>query len=111
MVSGLYYLQSIKAVIPLTKGQWVYLTKNDAVVDQLWHVIDFSPAALTPEYIKFWSDLVEYLKNNHHNEGFYETLSWFGLKNTTAWNNLTTAEKAQINANLQNIYQNEEYCN
>lgn len=59
-----YYLQNIKAVIPLTKGQWVYLANNDAVVDQLWHVIDFRPAALTPEYKQFVINFVQNLIDN-----------------------------------------------
>jgi hypothetical protein len=54
--------------------------------------------------------LIQY-DNNQHPEDFYNTLSWFGLKGTTAWNNLSQAQRDQINVSLQNIYQNEPYFN
>ena len=59
-----YYLQNIKLVIPFNRYQSLFLANNDAVVHQLWYVIDFSPAALTPEYKQFWIDLVEKMRND-----------------------------------------------
>jgi hypothetical protein len=71
----------------------------------------FQHEAMAQHYRNIIKEALKQYDNNQHDDNFYETLSWFGLKNTTAWNNLSPTEKATINTNLQNIYQNEEYCN
>lgn len=72
---------------------------------------DFQHEYIVTKYRNVIKEILKQYDNNLHTEEFYETLSWFGLKGTAAWNNLSTTQQTQINASLQNIYKNEPYFN
>lgn len=63
------------------------------------------------KYRNVIKEVLRQYDSNQHSEVFYETISWFGLKGTTAWNNLLQTERDNINTSLQNIYRNEPYFN
>ncbi len=44
------------------------------------------------------------------NNDVYEALSWVGLKNTIAWNNLSQAERNNINQSLSDFESNNPNC-
>ena len=66
---------------------------------------------MAERYRNVIKDVLKQYDNNAHSTEFYNTLSWFGLKGTAAWTNLSQAQKDQINVSLQKIYQDEPYFN
>jgi hypothetical protein len=107
----------------MTDAQWVSYLKN--MQNNFFSLYELyvkyqsktnAPNPYQHQYMaqKYRNVIKEVLKQydgNQHSEDFYDTISWFGLKGTTAWNNLSQAERDQINVSLQNIYQNEPYFN
>lgn len=47
--------------------------------------------------------------NNAHDDSFYNALSWIGLKDTVAWDNLSQTQRDTIDLIIQNAIQNEDY--
>ena len=72
---------------------------------------DFQHEYIVAKYRNVIKEILKQYDNNSHTEEFYVTLSWFGLKGTAAWNNLSVEQQTQINTSLQNIYKNEPYFN
>lgn len=70
----------------------------------------FQHQQMAQHYREIIKNVLKQYDNNQHNEDFYNAISWIGLKDTVAWNNLTQNEKNQINLIIQNSYQNEKYC-
>ena len=71
----------------------------------------FQHQQMAQHYRNTIKNIIKQYDNNQHSDSFYDAISWFGLKNTTAWNNLTTDQKNEINSIIQNSYSNEPYCN
>lgn len=64
---------------------------------------------MAQHYINIMSTALKDFDNNAHDNTFYNALSWIGLKNTVAWNNLTQTQQDNINLIIQNAIQNENY--
>jgi|GEM_PF-2687302 len=107
----------------MTDAQWKIYIKNmhDNFSSLYNYYVKYQAKVSTPtpyqhEYMAqiYRNAIKEALKQydgNQHSEDFYETISWFGLRGTTAWNNLSQLERDNINTSLQNIYRNEPYFN
>ncbi|MDT0641589.1 hypothetical protein RM553_01975 [Zunongwangia sp. F363] len=48
--------------------------------------------------------------DDSYSDDVYEALSWVGLKNSIAWNNLSQAQKNSINSTLYNFENNNQNC-
>lgn len=65
--------------------------------------------AMAQHYIGIMAAALSDYDDDQHSPGFYEALSWIGLKNTVAWNDPAT-DQTSIEAHIQNAMQNEP-CN
>ncbi len=72
---------------------------------------EFQHEYMADRYRNTIKQVLKQYDSNAHSEEFYNTLSWFGLKGTAAWTNLTIQQRDQINNSLLNIYENEPYFN
>lgn len=72
---------------------------------------DFQHQYMANKYRNVIKEAMKQYDGNQHNEGYYDALSWNGLKNTTAWNKLSDTEKTKILETIQIIYKNGTYCN
>lgn len=72
---------------------------------------EFQHEYMAEKYRNVIKQVLQQYDSNAHSEEFYNTLSWFGLKGTAAWTNLSQVQRDQINNSLQKIYQDEPYFN
>ena len=72
---------------------------------------DFQHQYMADKYRGVIKDALKQYDGNQHNEDYYDALSWNGLKNTSAWNKLSSTEKTKILETIQTIYKNGTYCN
>ena len=61
---------------------------------------------MAEHYIDIMSQALQDYDNNQNTLGYYEALSWIGLKNTVAWNNLSATDTTYIDTHIQNTMQN-----
>lgn len=100
-----YYLNNLKNDFPKMfeyYSKYVLNTKTPT---------DFQHQYIADKYRSVIKEALKQYDGNKHNEDFYNALSWNGLKNTTAWNQLSDAERTNILQAIQTIYRDEVYCN
>ncbi|MGK4567912.1 hypothetical protein [Flavobacterium sp. 3HN19-14] len=120
--SGSYYLFADEPNIQFTEAQIIQIKDSypglyDYYMRYKWNI----PVGQTPSSAQHqmmaqsYRDLVKQVlrdyDNNAHSEAFYDALSWEGLKNTVAWNNLTLSEKSNINTLIINFDNSSTNCN
>jgi len=67
---------------------------------------------MAQHYIGIMVDAIKEFDNSQHTTEFYTALTWIGLKNTVAWNDLTPTEQQTINNLISNAIQDETHdCN
>lgn len=64
---------------------------------------------MAQHYITTMAQTLNDYDDGNHSQTFYEALSWFGLKDTIAWDLLTLAEQQNIETIIQNAIQNEPF--
>jgi len=58
------------------------------------------------------ADIAQQFDDNNHSRQVYEDIAWAGLriledmKNSVAWDNISTSEKERVMDNLKNIFKN-----
>jgi hypothetical protein len=65
---------------------------------------------MAEHYVDIMKDVLADFDDNQNSTEYYESLSWIGLKETIAWDNLSPTDTIIINTNIQNELQNEP-CN
>ncbi|TXE20496.1 hypothetical protein ES731_05635 [Psychroflexus gondwanensis] len=65
---------------------------------------------MAEHYVDIVKDALADFDDNQNSTEYYESLSWIGLKETIAWDNLSPTDTIIINTNIQNELQNEP-CN
>jgi hypothetical protein len=65
---------------------------------------------MAEHYVDIMKDALADFDDNQNSTEYYESLSWIGLKETIAWDNLSPSDTISINTNIQNELQNEP-CN
>jgi hypothetical protein len=65
---------------------------------------------MAEHYVDIMKDALADFDDNQNSTEYYESLSWIGLKETIAWDNLSPTDTIIINTNIQNELQNEP-CN
>ena len=65
---------------------------------------DFQHQYMADRYRGVIKEALKQYDRNQHNEDYYNALSWNGLKNTAAWNKLSSTEKTKILETIQTIY-------
>jgi len=81
-----------------SRYEWNTTTPSDAQHEQM-----------AEHYISTMSQALAEYDNNKYPIAFYEALSWNGLIETTAWENLTTIEQKSILSVIQYAYRNEPF--
>lgn len=107
----------------MTDEQWVsYLKNMKNNFNELYKLYsqyqlntktpkEFQHQYMADKYRNVIKLVLKQYDSNAHSEEFYDTISWFGLKETTAWQNLLQDQRDQINTSLQKIYTDEPYFN
>lgn len=65
---------------------------------------------MAQHYRDIIKDTLKEYDNNNSSEDIYEALSWEGLRDTWAWNNLSSQQKNSINQTLVNFRANNSNC-
>lgn len=66
--------------------------------------------AMAQHYRDIISQAIMEYDNNQHSQDIYDALTWVGLMNTIAWNNLSLSEKNQIIQTINNFENNNPNC-